>query len=231
MWISFIFSIFIRHYNSQTLNDLDCLAAFECSGQIISSYVSVYGYGYKSLSNSTITNVDRIYCYGAYGCYDSDNLETNSGPSTVLYAYGSNSAESIQRMKTDDARCYASNSCQNSQIENDIECSGDQSCAQSTINVSEQIIAPGAYSLFNSTIISAGDITIDLEGYYAAFGAKLYCQQDDECIINCFGNGCTQFYVQCDGVCTVNLNSDETVPPINETAMINISETPFCMIR
>ena len=211
------------------LQNLNCNTAFECFGQTLASYNDIYAYGYKSISNSTVSKFDQIFCNGAYGCYESQQL----GATSLLFAFGGNSADSMKGINGKFIACYGSNSCHNSQIEANVfvQCRGDQSCAQSNINLTAPLLTPlngnGAYSLYNSTIISNGNISVDLSGYYAGYGASLYCQQDDQCIINCFGNGCTQFYIVCDGVCTINLNSDDTIPPINDTAMIDDSETPF----
>ena len=157
-WIYIACVIFIVHIQQCFTYELFCNTAFNCTGQTIggaSFFTLVQARGYKSLSNSNVTNAQFLSCFGAYGCYDAIKLQAWD----TLSAFGSNSGQNIERMESyTDISCYASNACQKSQMEagNNIGCYGDQSCAQTNITAFK-ISALGAYSLYNSTIISTGD--------------------------------------------------------------------------
>merc|ERR1719461_10519 len=127
--------------------------------------------------------------------------------------------------------CHGSNACNNLNLETGYtECYSDGACAQSTISLQSYFAVRGAYAMYNATITSpgnAGNVRLEMRGYYAGYGATFHCQTGDQCTINCEVNACEMLYLQCDGECTTNLGSDDTVPPITNISMRNLSETVF----
>ena len=120
-------------------------------------------------------------------------------------------------------------SCSNSSIliaSGTIDCNGDHSCARSNISLNinintntsnestthtvSTIQATGSYSLKSATITvsSAGNVSIELIGYYSGYNALIICQNNSQCNIKCYGNGCYNTTVNCTDNISSNCNID-----------------------
>ena len=100
-----------------------------------------------------------------------------------------------------------------------LSCLAHSSCRDAIV-VSSLTEAFGPYSLANSTIQSIGDgdynaVIITFWGYKSGQNAKVICQDDDECYVQCFGvSACENMEcigTGCDVVYTYTSTGDETV--------------------
>ena len=92
-----------------------------------------------------------------------------------------------------------------------LHCSGDSSCAMSSITGYASIKATGAYSLRDATIRTAqnqSSLDISFWGAYAGLGTTVFCGKDSTCNIWCHPNGCINTTFVCEGIdssnCVIN---------------------------
>eukprot|EP01084_Bolivina_argentea_P042614 78573_1 len=221
-----------------------------------SNYPTLYGNGYRSLHDAAISvNITKescgyatIWCGGAFACNNLSYVKNVS----FIQCYGSNTCSDINgnafvQTKTcqnaeatqfwgTSKRCYGSNACQYTNFQNtnnigltfnDVECSGDQSCANTNIQKSGTIMANAAYSLYNA-VIDSKDLTsaldVTLRGYHAGFGSKIICRSGDYCSINCVGNACEGLYVECEDTnnCNVELFNPATMKTEFDQSKLNL---------
>ncbi len=207
----FFLSAFIG-YAYGWFDDISCRNESQCTEDIGSERTDrVYGYGYKSLFQSPSAITHDRYCYGALSCKETPYIDTyylgcygtsscsNSGYMRPIYAYG---------MYGD---AYGANSLINTNISinGSVYCSGDKSCAHSTISSDNELSAKGALSLFATTInIINGTFDAFFYGYYAGYQATINCKAGSVCNIHCYYKGCGGLSLICDDNAQCNIIND-----------------------
>eukprot|EP01083_Nonionella_stella_P004455 12896_1 len=189
---------------------------------------------------------DTLVCAGTHSCsyltliQTEKDVDTNDRP--YLLEFSGDSAcrsSAITTVRSNSLRkfrayCGGSSSCQSAQFDHKhVACWGQQSCAFSAITYHDStfIEASGAYSLYKS-IISTTDtpgnnMSLELRGYQAGFGAKLTCQTGDFCDVQCYGNACLMLLLDCHNNCQVHLD-DCAVAPIYDIS--DYDETQFNLL-
>ena len=211
-----------------------CNYESQCANQNINTSLQVFGRGYKSLSNSSVTSTNisvgsasPITCSGAFSCTTARSLIADNIQCRGSHAC--NGAIYISALTNDTlitiygqgyralAKSYVAMPI--------LHCSGGQSCANIYTSTSSRIYASGSYSLYNATIMSVNGITVYLGGYNAGYGTKIFCQSSHVCHIMCSSNACSNLFLQCDGTCDIRSHpsdsNDTVLPMINMTIALN----------
>eukprot|EP01083_Nonionella_stella_P055028 145244_1 len=210
----------LNHHTFAVKSLSDCNRAFSCVPFNHSSSVDkIYGRGYKSIYNSSITTTNKLFCYGAFACAEAKYIEASGTD-----CYGSNSCAKALDVKEKSAtkdiphiRAYGASALSYSYISglfSEIQCYGEQSCAYSTINTHNRISdiaidAYGAYSLLYTnidTVNITGTLEIRLFGHYSGFGANITCRPGTNCTIHCTATGCINLHLICDENCVLNID-------------------------
>eukprot|EP01083_Nonionella_stella_P115030 340610_1 len=132
------------------------------------------------------------------------------------------------------SQCLGSNACSGAVLSGInattyAKCTGDRSCANAHLSGFKHYSFHGAYSAFNATIHSVLSTTIELWGYGAGYGAKIYCNISHQCTIYCEGNACSKTQVQCDGNCNIQ-TSEDSIPPITNVSILEASHFNYSML-
>eukprot|EP01084_Bolivina_argentea_P311742 539636_1 len=191
----------------------------------------IYGRGYKSLLGSPSSLSAYRGCEGAYSC--AHTLHINS--SNRVGCYGTSSCINIPFIQSFySTGAYAVNSLGNSSVSCDatnqpavVQCRGDRSCTDSTINSAPQkpcdIAVEAAFSFYGATVnaFNGNNLTIDFRGYYAGYNGIIYCYNGSRCHINCHSNACAglQYICHSGAICTNTINTNALAPN-------NLSLTP-----
>lgn len=166
----------------------------------------IYCSGYRSCLYADLTTSYDTYCNGYYGCYLAA-LDSTSDTSDAYCGgyFGCDSAD----INIDDT-IYSTGyySCYNADIPsgNMIQCNGFRSCYYSRITSITTVYGLGYYSLQSATIEST-DLSymyIYAYGYYAGYGASIYCYSGDICYIYCRYTGCVSINLYCYGTCYIS---------------------------
>ena len=185
--------------------------ARECVNQTLSTNGDVTSEGYKS-NYGPLTNItaDHIYLRGAFAMTKAQYMESTA----AIYGSscsGDSSCSQVKELVASNLFCYSMNSCSHIEdLKTSLQCTGELSCAYSTIRGSGQINGLGSFSLMNTNIFSNGGIRADFEGYYAGFNATLTCNSGDSCVIVCAGSGCGYLKIISESGSSINVICSES---------------------
>eukprot|EP01084_Bolivina_argentea_P124052 219835_1 len=236
---TWILMLWIKTTNSANV-EYKCETAYSCAGEVINhtptdipnqhvvqvrGYKAAYGY-----NTSIETNV--LECSGAFGCSGENQTLLYAASNTNIgnvQCDGAHSCAQISSLSaTDKSDCRAFKSCQSTHFNGwlqTVNCWGDQSCANAQFNNVSTIIAQGAYSLMNATINSTNDLYVTLYGHHSGFAAKIWCQSQHTCTINCFDTGCEMLFIECtNDNCIINNNSNVSILPIHALSFFDDSQ-------
>ena len=211
--------------------DLECNEAFSCVGdslELSTDSADIVSRGYKATSGSgtTIEHTGRngnIFLRGAFSGYEAQSIHSDYSVSILGENGGMSTVVSGNTITG-----WATNALTNSQItitrqfaqsSGILRCWGELSCADTTISQDSATISSqwsiegrGAFALKNS-IINGEDIelTIALFGYYAGYNGLLICDSGVTCRINCYGNGCFGFQLDCVSGSDCIIDCDESL--------------------
>ena len=189
-----------------------CLTANACNGVSISKTdADVHFSGYKSGYNSTVTTTGLFYtsCDGSHSCIESKLSLSSLATIELQGAFAATDSVMIAEWGI---RCDAVFTAAGSQmtIGNDLRCNAHSSCRESNISLAGAAYAAGAFALCNSSIQSTGSMAIQFTGYKSGCNAKINCQDDDVCAVECFGVGACE-NLECFGSgCTVTYFNSST---------------------
>ena len=210
--------IFVTAYNYNYITKINCTKEF-FNRNYSNGTSNLFSLGYKSNGGSSSSVIAyTVFSGGAFSLSKSKSVQITSNQSgtTVMANNGDSSAHLVHQLivaqgKSSVVTCSGFSSCSNIghlEVSLILSCSGDQSCAYSSIYsnqnqiLSAHIVASGAYSLMNSIIYVKGtDTILTIKGHYAAFNATLYCLKSSTCTIYCYDNGCVNFRFKCNN-CT-----------------------------
>lgn len=116
-----------------------------------------------------------------------------------------------------DLDCNGDESCANSLLSLDalITCPAYLSCANSHITAGDSIEAGGAYSLYNTTVVVVNhDISFIFRGHRAGYKARIECLAPSTCTIKCYAAACFGLSLTGDGTILTELFSFDTLRPI-----------------
>lgn len=196
---------------------IQCDTPYVCSNQTWNITNSAYPRGYKGLygKQASLFAGGELACYGGHSC-EKIHSATVSGD---FDCWGDHSCYGIttKGLTTTGGYtyCYGDLSCAHTtilSIYNHIICGGRLSCSNSIINQTPVIWARGAYVLYNSIIHSTNGMQLFMYGYLAGYNGTLICADHHSCTVQCRGNGCRNFRMDCSGngtTCTVQ-NCDES---------------------
>ena len=207
-----------------------CTLERQCFNTTLDLSQTIYCQGYQSCAFSSITSqTSSLWYYGAASGYKAKALTissqffsnwalgylSNALADTVLSGYevycrGTLSCLGISylELKYTDAYVY---------------CQGARSCAHigkltGTLSVTKMTIkGHSIFSFYNSSMYSNGySVDLTLTSHYSGYGATLYCQNGDDCVVTCKGNSCFNFNFICDSgaLCTVNCNNSGSIESV-----------------
>ena len=145
----------------------------------------------------TIETSSNFISYGSYSSYGAVHVE--SGDSALCE--GDSSCRNISHLETNiNSYCRGYRSCFGSTFErttstksnSDLMIRGDESGAFTTLNLNQitDVRANARLSLYNSTINMYSSSGLFLRGFASLYGAKLYCDNNQTCKIECHDFGC-----------------------------------------
>eukprot|EP01083_Nonionella_stella_P206641 751440_1 len=180
-----------------------------------------------------------ICCRGDHSCSSINVMEyESSNTQSVICSGGFACSESNINVNHGSVFCEAGDACKLSQIRNAsyLYCSGYKGCASSIIRATRRIQCSGQISCQDTFIHSDGtDLFIDFTGNRAGLRAMVYCNQTDYCHVRCIAEAsCSETYLFCNGVCTVQCNVSsgcpmDWTPSINTTTYQSTSARPTLM--
>ena len=208
-------------------NDVSCTyfnESDQCTGAI--SATTVYSLAYNGIygSSTRVTSSTTINCYASFACASISAQFAGS-----IEAYGANSVSNVSKIGVSgEMLLYGSDSALGSKIDigefADMYCGGSTSCSHTQMehnfNDGEATIyADGAYGLYNSTIVSRGNMTLWSSAYHALYQTTLNCASaEGQCDIYCeTRSACVGLKLECTGTCNMYDNDTSTVQilPIN----------------
>ena len=182
-----------------------CHDAYECALAAISDSTTtgsnIECYGYHSCTQApTIvsTATAHIMCFGGYSCAEAGSIEhTGTSYQRHIFCYGSFSCAYVDDIYNEYGFivCSGELSCAESTITTDqteIFCDAGRSCYGSDLTSSSNFYFYGSLAAQNA-IIRSGDLSVSLhvDGYDATNGAQLVCS--GTCNVICYGGGCNNF--------------------------------------
>eukprot|EP01083_Nonionella_stella_P004414 12765_1 len=211
-------------------SDINCENAYECVGRSLNNTGHTAFNGYKSgFGPTTSWYGGSTICRAAFSCNSMDFLTSIHPPGTEAYIRGEGVFACANTTITSSEYCACSGAtgCVFSHLfatssGGHIGCFGDQSCAFAYIEKTAYVLGEGSYSLYRATIDTqdldnSTNVSIELYGDYAAYGATLTCRSGHTCNIYCYGyKSCFMFYVNCIGNCIIitRFNGKNTIAPI-----------------
>eukprot|EP01083_Nonionella_stella_P307790 1083123_1 len=233
--MSFITSILLPIYLIVPNLSQTCDEPYQCVNEQMSvSTSTILDYdinGYKSAigpsTSFTGTNNGRMSCNGAFSCQGISITST-----AATYCKGSNACSNTSIVLQSPGWgifCSSFHTCSSSVLTvttaAPIRCDGVQSCAFSRIHpLTGVLYATGVRAFYSTAILSSSDLTIELRGALAGYGATLICHTNHTCTINCHAlDSCYMFYIECDGTCIVNVF--QNIAPITNISEITIDNT------
>ena len=228
--------IFVSNIESQVI----CRQSQSCQyANLTTTGEYIHCYGYESCKQATIvTSGYYISCAASNSCNQAKKIVMVSSSYSIRCGGLASCANSqLISNELDDVNCYGEQSCANTTIADtsDVYCSGDHSCANSQITVTSQIRAGGTLSLTNSQLYSGdSSVSFNFWGFESGYNASLICGTGHTCYVNCYGNGCGNLNAECNGSessCTLNINCyyaqyDEINCPSGYTIPSDIEEMP-----
>ena len=182
--------------------------------------------GYQSCAFSTITEISSLSYYGAASGYKAKAL-TISSQSLSNSALGYLSNALVDTVSSGaQAHCGGTLSClgisylELKGTDSYVGCNAARSCAHiGTINGTQLVTkmtikGHSIFAFYNSSMYSNGyGVNLTLTSHYSGYGATLYCQNGDDCVVNCEGNSCFNFNFICESgaLCTVNCNNSGSI--------------------
>ena len=221
--ITNICSIYITCTRSQLVI---CRNARSCMDNSIVAAGQIQCRGYLSCANAMLESTSNlISCHGSFSCYQSSVLTAANS----IYCYGLFSClQVVLAYFQGNLYCWGEKSCYNGKfIQNSdyeygrvIDCTGQESCAQSIFIINTTITnvylsahLASTNSVFYSNLSNfsntTGTTNYYFYGEYSGYNATIICENEAICNINCYANGCNKLNLICNANCSIDCTNAE----------------------
>jgi hypothetical protein len=190
-----------------SLNNVYCdtsCDSYECDDVVISASDYYYCVGYESCMDSEISLSGGydLYCDGEDACYNSNVTTTST--SGLIKMRGYQAGYYAELTGHSHHYCDGYQGCYYADIygysDYNLYCYGYKGCANANIYTTDEIFGYSYHSLYEATIDSEGENTVDiyLLGYEAGYNLNVFCRDGSTCKLYCDGTGCLNTYLWCE---------------------------------